>query len=140
MHVIRYCFSVTVGLALCVTSSIAASSGIQHANVFALGGVGYAGVMSDGEKALRATLAEADATKRLETMFLGATDAGRLYILVGLRMRDRSVYRRVLALCSDHENMVQTMRGCIGDHESFRSLVHEINRGDFDSFLKRHPW
>ena len=32
---------------------------------------------------------------------------------------------------------VETMHGCILQRESFRKLVEQIERGDYDSFLER---
>jgi len=97
-------------------------------------------VMSDGEKALRAILSEPDAAKKLEAMFPHATDAGRLYILVGLRMRDRTAYSRVLASCSRTDSAVRTISACTIGQDSFRSLVRQIDRGQFDVLIKRPPW
>jgi hypothetical protein len=132
--------SLLTGIALSVSSaSLAAASGsaLQHAERFAMGGTGFGGVMSVGERALRAVLAEPDAARRLESLLPAASDAGRLYILLGLRARDRAAYQRALASCSQRHTEFETMRGCIVGHESFRRLVREIDRGDFDDLLKR---
>jgi hypothetical protein len=68
-----------------------------------------------------------------------ATNAGRLYILVGLRMRDRSGYKRAFDLYSQHDSTVETVRGCMIGHESFKALMREIDRGNFDVLLKQPP-
>lgn len=102
-----------------------------------MGGTGYGGGMSVGERALRAVLAGPDAAQRLERMWPSASDAGRLYILLGLRARDRAAYQRVLALSPQRNPEVETMNGCIVGHESFRRLVRQIDRGGFDDLLKR---
>jgi hypothetical protein len=140
MNIIRLQTQFAAAFLLCVSATAASSSGMQYAHTFALGGVGAAGIMSDGETALRAVLSEADAAAHLERMLPHATDAGCLYILVGLRLRDRAAYKRALAFCSQHESIVDTMRGCIVDRESFRGIVHEIDRGNFDVLIKQHPW
>lgn len=133
-------FVVAATLMLCSLPFACASPGIRSAPAFALGGIGVIGAMSEGEKTLRAVLDQPDAARKLEAMSPHATDAGRLYILVGLRVRDRAAYGRTLAACSRTDSIVRTIRGCSVGQESFRSLVREIDRGDFDPLIKRPPW
>ena len=110
---------------------------MQHAQRFAVGGTGAAGVMAEGERALRGVLAKPDAARRLESILPSASDAGRLYILLGLRMRDRPAYQRALNFCSQRRTRVETMRGCIVGDEPFRTLVREIDRGGYHDLIKR---
>jgi len=112
-------------------------SGLQSAGSFALGGVGVAGTMSAGERALREVLKQPDAVARLEAILPGASPAGKLYALLGLRVRDRAAYQRALETCRSTDAKVETARGCMLSHESFRDLVKEIERGQYDTFLAR---
>ncbi len=112
-------------------------SDVQDADKFAFGGIGVAGTMSKGERALRAILDEPDAAIQLERMLPHATDAGRLYILVGLRMRDRSAYKRAFDSYSQHDGTVETVQGCMISRKSFQALMREIDRGEFDGRLKQ---
>ncbi len=112
-------------------------SDVQDADKFAFGGIGVAGSMSKGERALRAILDEPDAAIQLERMLPHATDAGRLYILVGLRMRDRSAYKRAFDSYSQHDGTVETVQGCMISRKSFQALMREIDRGEFDGRLKQ---
>ncbi|HYJ04507.1 MAG TPA: hypothetical protein VEX43_05195 [Chthoniobacterales bacterium] len=93
--------------------------------------------MSDGERSLREILKEADAATRLESVLPDASPAGQLYALVGLRLRDRAAYERALEKYRANDANVQTMRGCILQRESFRKLIEQIERGEYDSFLAR---
>ncbi len=93
--------------------------------------------MSEGERALREALKQPDAVARLESMLPQASAAGQLYALLGLRARDREAYQRALAKYGQRDISVQTMRGCILQQEPFRSLVKQIDHGDYDSFLSR---
>lgn len=104
---------------------------------FALGGVGVAGTMSAGERDLRQVLEKPDAVARLEALLPTASAAGKLYILLGLRIRDRAAYERALQKCRTIDAKVETARGCMLGQESFRDLVKEIERGQYDSFLQR---
>src|SRR6266404_8068155 len=64
--------------------------------LFALGGIGVAGTMSEGERALREVLMESDVSARLEKLASEASAAGQLYAVLGLRIRDRAAYGRAL--------------------------------------------
>ena len=110
---------------------------LRKAGSFAMGGVGVAGSMSAGERALRLVLAEPDAITRLETIVANASPAGQLYALLGLRARDRAAYKRALEKVSTLDAKVETARGCILQRESFRDLLKEIEGGHYDLFLSR---
>ena len=110
---------------------------LRKAGSFALGGVGVAGTMSEGESALREVLKETDAVTRLENALPNSSPAGQLYALLGLRLRDRAVYQRALEKYRANNASVQTMRGCMLQQESFRDLIKQIEHGDYDSFLSR---
>ena len=127
-----------IALSLCAVS-LTRGSDVQDADKFALGGIGAAGIISKGESALRTILDQPDAVSQLEKMLPHATDAGRLYILVGLRMRDRSAYKRAFDSYSKHDSTVETVRGCMVSRESFQALMREIDRGNFDVLLKQPP-
>ena len=115
----------------------ASETALEKTAIFALGGVGYAGIMSEGERTLREVLKESDAARRLESMLPNASAAGQLYALLGLRLRDRAAYQRELEKYRAKDAKVQTMRGCIMQRESFGKLIEQIENGDYDSFLAR---
>ena len=110
---------------------------LEKIGMFALGGIGVAGTMSAGERDLRDLLAKPEAVTRLETLLPTASPAGKLYALLGLRLRDRAAYERALEKCRTIDAKVETARGCILQQESFRDLVKEIERGQYDTFLER---
>src|SRR4051812_43248397 len=112
-------------------------AGLQSAEAFALGGVGVAGTMSAGERALREILKQPDAVARLEGLLPTASPAGKLYALLGLRVRDHAAYKRALEKCREVDAKVETARGCMLSQESFRDLLKEIERGQYDTFLAR---
>jgi hypothetical protein len=111
--------------------------GLQSAASFALGGIGAAGTMSSGERALREVLKKPDAVAQLEALLSNASPAGKLYALLGLRIRDRAAYERALEKCRSTDAKVETARGCILSQESFRDLLKEIERGQYDTSLAR---
>jgi hypothetical protein len=138
MRLISFKIVGAITLGLCAVP-LASASDVQDADKFALGGVGAARIISKGESALRTILNQPDAVTQLEKMLAHATDAGRLYILVGLRMRDRSAYKRAFDSYSKHDSTVETVRGCMISKESFQALMREIDRGNFDVLLKQPP-
>lgn len=114
-----------------------ADSILRNATSFAMGGVGVAGTMSQGERALREVLKKSDAVVRLESMLPQASPAGQLYALLGLRARDRNAYKQALMKYGEGDASVQTMRGCILRKESFAALINQIDHGDYDESLSR---
>jgi hypothetical protein len=114
-----------------------ADATLRKATSFAMGGVGVAGTMSQGEGALREVLKKSDAVTRLESMLPQASPAGLLYALLGLRARDRKAYQQALMKFGQSDASVQTMRGCVLRSESYAALVNQIDHGDYDESLSR---
>jgi hypothetical protein len=135
--------SICLGFLICQTplqaaaSAADADSTLRKITTFAVGGVGVAGIMSEGERALREVLKQSDAVARLESSLPHASAAGQLYALLGLRTRDREVYQRALARYGQRDASVETMRGCILQREAFGILVKQIDHGDYDSALSK---
>ena len=113
------------------------NSALQNAGSFAMGGIGIAGTMSAGERALRQILAQPDAVSRLEGMFSNASSAGKLYALLGLRKLDRSAYERAVEKVRSIDGEVGTAHGCILSRENFRDLLKQIEQGHYDAQLAR---
>ena len=77
------------------SSDNSAARDLAAAKSLAFGGVGVAGLMSEGERNVRAILERPDASQQLQAALAHATPAGTLYILVGLRRCDRAAYQKV---------------------------------------------
>lgn len=116
-----------------------AVSSLARENVFALGGVGVAGIMSSGESDLRAVLKETGAVQQLQSLLKKASPAGQLYALLGLRLRDRPSYEQALPAFRTRSDVVSTMHGCIMMKEKMDSIVNQIEHGDYDSVLAAPP-
>lgn len=125
------------GMVLSAAEPTDADTTLRKASSFAMGGVGVAGTMSQGERALREVLKKSDAVVRLESMLAQASPAGQLYALLGLRSRNRNAYQQALLKYGQSDASVQTMRGCILRSESFAALVNQIDHGDYDESLSR---
>ena len=126
-------------VSLAAASQNSAARDLAAAKSFAFGGVGVAGLMSEGERNLRAVLQQSDASQQLQAALAHATPAGELYILVGLRRCDPAVYRKVIDSVARSNDEVEIARGCMISREPFRQLLSEIQDGRFDDYLSRPP-
>jgi len=127
-------------ISLAATSENSAARDLAAAKSFAFGGVGVAGLMSEGERNLRAVLERPDASRQLQAALTHATPAGELYILVGLRRCDRAAYQKILASLPRPNSDVEVARGCMISREPFRQLLSQIQDGQFDDYLSGPPW
>ncbi|HYK24474.1 MAG TPA: hypothetical protein VEU75_07395 [Candidatus Acidoferrum sp.] len=127
------------GASLAATSENTAARDLAAAKLFAFGGVGAAGIMSQGERNLRAVLGQSDASQQLQAALGHATPAGELYILVGLRRCDPAAYQKVIDSVARPNDDVEIARGCMLTREPFRQLLSQIRDGRFDDYLSRPP-
>jgi hypothetical protein len=129
-----------VGVSAVSESENSPARHLATAKSFAFGGVGVAGLMSEGERNLRAILERPDASQRLQAALAHATPAGELYILVGLRRCDRAAYQKSFDSLARPNDDVEVARGCMISREPFRQLLSQIHDGRFDDYLSRPPW
>ena len=125
------------GVSLAAASQNSAARDLAAAKMFAFGGIGAAGIMSEGERNLRAVLEQSDASQQLQAAFAQATPAGKLYILVGLRRCDPAAYQRVIDSVARPNDDVEIARGCMISREPFRQLLSQIRDGRFDDYLSQ---
>jgi hypothetical protein len=116
-----------------------AARDLAAAKSLAFGGVGVAGLMSEGERNLRAVLGRPDASQQLQAALAHATPAGKLYILVGLRRCDRAAYQKVFDSLGRPNDDVQVVRGCMISKEPFGQALSQVQEGRFDDYLSRPP-
>ena len=121
------------------SSENSAACDLAAAKSLAFGGVGVAGLMSEGERNLRAVLERPDASQQLQAALAHATPAGTLYILVGLRWCDRAAYQKVFDSLGRPNDDVKVVRGCMISKEPFRQVLSQIRDGRFDDYLLRQP-
>jgi hypothetical protein len=126
-------------ISVATSSENSAAQEVAAAKSLAFGGVGVAGLMSEGERNLRAVLERSDASQQLQAAFPHATAAGKLYILVGLRRCDRAAYQKVFDSLGRPNDDVQVVRGCMISKEAFRQVLLQIQDGRFDDYLGRAP-
>ena len=128
-----------LGISAATSSENSAVRDLAAAKSLAFGGVGVAGLMSEGERNLRAVLAQPDASQQLQAALAHATPAGKLYILVGLRRSDRAAYQKVFDSMNRSNDDVEVVRGCMISKEPFRQVLSQVQDGRFDNYLSRLP-
>src|SRR5438094_7195229 len=126
-------------ISLAATPENSAARDLAAARSLAFGGVGVAGLMSEGERKLRAVLERPDASQQLQAALAHATPAGTLYILVGLRRSDRAAYQKVFDSLSRPNDDVEAVRGCMISKQPFRQVLSQIQDNRFDDYLSRLP-
>jgi hypothetical protein len=128
-----------LGISAGTSSENSAARALAAAKSLAFGGVGAAGLMSEGERNLRAVLGLPDASQQLQAVLADATPAGTLYVLVGLRRCDRAAYQKVFDSLARPGDDVEVVRGCMISKEPFRQVLSEVQDGRFDEYLSRPP-
>jgi hypothetical protein len=131
--------SAQVDISAGTSSENSAARDLAAAKSLAFGGVGVAGLMSQGERNLRAVLERPGASQQLQAALAHATPAGTLYILVGLRRCDRAACQKVFDSVARPNDDVEVVRGCMISKEPFRQLLSQIQDGRFDDYLSRPP-
>jgi hypothetical protein len=144
LAVCRLTLIALVALAQCnisaeTLSEKSAARDLAAAKSFAFGGIGVAGLMSDGERKLRAVLDRSYASQQLQASLIHATPAGELYMLVGLRRCDPAAYQKIIRSLAHRNDQVEVARGCMISWEPFDRLLSEIQDGHFDDFLSHPP-
>ena len=127
------------GISVATSSENSAVRDLAAAKSLAFGGVGVAGLMSEGERNVRAVLERRDASQQLQAALAHATPAGTLYILVGLRRCDRAAYQKVFDSLARPSDDVEVVRGCMVSKEAFRQVLSQIQDGRFDDYLSGTP-
>jgi hypothetical protein len=127
------------GISAATSSENSAARDLAAAKSLAFGGVRVAGLMSEGERNLRAVLERPDASQQLQAALAHATSADTLYILFGLRRCDRAAYQKVFDSPARPSDDVEVVRGCMISKEPFRQLLSQIQDGGFDDYLSPPP-
>ena len=119
-------------------------------NLFALGGIGYSGSTSDGEKSLDILLQEREGKKALQELAKTVSSEGGLYALIGLKMLKCDCFVEAV---NDYKKLpepperkgyigktaagaVTRMSGCFISWQKRLEVAEEIVKGDFDEEIE----
>lgn len=103
---------------------------------FAFGGVGVAGIESQGEGFFRGELEQPNAVETFKKILAQGTSAAKLYALCGIRLLSEKDFDAAAAPLMKSNETVTTMRGCMVSKERVGELARQIGAGAFDISLK----
>ena len=113
----------------------AAVERLTKVSTFAFGGVGFAGVESEGEADYRVVMSQPYdvALAVLEKLFANGNTEAKCYALAGIKKLSPTRFKELLASARKSSDEVQVMRGCIMSHEPMRAVAQQIADGEFQS-------
>jgi hypothetical protein len=111
---------------------------ITKTGVFAFGGVGFVGKISQGEIDFRVIQSQpaAVALASFETIYATGDPAAKSYALAGIRQLDRARFKEILQSLDDSQEKVFTMEGCIMERRRLVDVAKAIDAGSYDDWLK----
>jgi hypothetical protein len=101
---------------------------VKAASHFAIGGVGFAGITTPEELAMRKIRDGAKAEAQLHQLLRDATPAGQMYALFALRQLDSADYAALSAPFRQSPRPVPTISGCIIHTQTMGEAVRWIDR------------
>jgi len=140
MRISRLTNRLLVLTVLCSVSPVFADNSVDAAvnrlstvEIFALGGVGYAGVTSKGEIDFKFVLAQPRPTalSAFERLYASGNPQGKAYALTGIKRLDPQRFTELVAALAKSSDKVKVMRGCIGGNEALSDVAKQIDQGKF---------
>jgi hypothetical protein len=132
IHCVLLSLSLGSGTVLASEHLDAATKGLSTTEVFAFGGVGYAGVISQGEVDFKILLSQSssDALAAFETLYATGNPHAKAYALSGIKKLNPGRFKVLLA-SSSTKDQVKVMRGCIVSRESLHDVAAQIDQHKF---------
>lgn len=123
---------------------------LLHANLFNLGGAGFALAMTTEEKAFRVLLKSANSVALFQQLLRESNPEGQIYALYGLYLQEPSVFQseaerlknddgpppRWEGMISVEKGKIRFAKGCIISRQDRRGIIERMAKGDFDSSFK----
>ena len=111
---------------------------LSKTGVFAFGGVGFIGKISQGEIDFKVIQSQptAVALGSFETIYATGDPAAKLYALAGIRQLDRERFKEILRSLDGSQEMVFTMQGCVMERHRLADVARSIDAGSYDDWLK----
>ena len=103
----------------------AAIPSIENAKVFAFGGIGYAGITSQGEKDFRVLVSQPAnvAISDFELIYVSGNSEAKSYALAGIRQLDPKHFKEMLLSLKNSTENVETMEGCVIEQRRHLSMI-----------------
>src|ERR1700722_5370383 len=107
---------------------------LAKTDVFAFGGVGFIGKISQGEIDFRIIQSQpsAVALASFETVYSTGDSAAQIYALAGIRQLDRARFEEIFQSLDGSQEMVFTMQGCVMERHRLVDIAKAIDAGNYD--------
>ena len=102
---------------------------LANVALFAFGGIGIAGVVSEGEKDYKLISSSRDAEANFEKLFRIGNPQAKCYALVGLHRLNPEKFNVLSYPLRSSKIPVPTMSGCIMSHQTLSMLIKNIQAG-----------
>ncbi len=119
----------------------AAVKSLTKTGMFAFGGVGFIGKISQGEIDFRTIQSQppAVALASFETVFASGDEAAQLYALAGIRQLDKSRFKELFRTLDHSDQTIFIAEGCIIERRRMADIAKAIDDGSYDSLMKPRP-
>lgn len=104
---------------------------LAHVDHFAFGGVGFAGVTSQGEKDYRLILARPSALADFEKLFEAGNIQAKCYALIAIHDLDQRKFAELSLPLRQSKDKVKVMSGCIVSQQALSSVIARVDAGVF---------
>jgi hypothetical protein len=114
---------------------------LAKTGLFAFGGVGFIGKVSQGEIDFRAIQSQpaAVALASFETVYATGDTAAQIYALAGIRQLDKVRFKELYRTFDRSGETVLVAEGCIFERRRVGEIVKAIDAGSYDDWLKPRP-
>lgn len=136
-------FSAALLVLICSVASAqdtlsAAVKSLAKTGVFAFGGVGFVGKISQGEIDFRVIQSQPAtvALASFETIYATGDAAAKGYALAGIRQLDGARFKELLQSLAGSQETVFTMHGCVMERHRLVDVANAIDAGSYDGWLK----
>jgi hypothetical protein len=106
---------------------------LLEVHIFVFGGVGFAGSISEGEKAFRTVLASTKALSLFRKTVAKGSNEAKLYAICGIRHLDKRSFDGASKALVVANPEITTMAGCFVGHEKASTIVKRIADGFHDT-------
>ena len=122
-----------------LTEATTEPKSLAEVEEFAFGGVGVAGIESQGERFFRGVMDQPDAVATFKTILGNGTVAAKLYALCGIRLLSQKDFDVAAAPLLKSNETVKTIGGCIISQQRVADIARRISDGSYDISLKNPP-
>ena len=111
----------------------AAAARLAKAHIFAIGGVGFAGTISDEEKDFRLILTDNSAENVFGTLYERGNNQAKAYALLGLSMVNTFRFQNIYPSAVASNEELHSMQGCVMFNEKLSTIAKRISAGVFSN-------